>query len=225
MISVASTSIVNRSGRAVQLPEPLARPRVRRAQRVQQRPASTRSGRSPETRSSPTPPARTAPPDRAPRRGPTRTRRRRRASPPDRGSPGPGHDRAGAASSPASRSDSARVSPSLSATCASSALPACDTKPAPSAVTSTVTGRPSRITFKVNLQARDSGPSASPRIPAQPDDSAPPHPGGAGRYCTIRASRGRPAKARPNSPNVSLTSRRPTRLVVRRVPRRSLRPA
>jgi hypothetical protein len=40
-------------------------------------------------------------------------------------------------------------------------------------VTSTVTGRPSRITFKVNLQARDRGPSASPRIPAQPDVSRP----------------------------------------------------
>jgi low temperature requirement protein LtrA len=50
----------------------------------------------------------------------------------------------------------------LSATWASKALPARDTKPAPSAVTSTVTERPSRITFTVNLQARDQGPSASP---------------------------------------------------------------
>jgi SnoaL-like polyketide cyclase len=49
----------------------------------------------------------------------------------------------------------------------------------PSDVTSTVTGRPSRITLKVNLQARDQRPSASPRIPAQPDASAPPPAGGA----------------------------------------------
>jgi hypothetical protein len=85
---------------------------------------------------------------------------------------------------PASRRDNAPVSPTLSAT---SALPACDTKPAPSALTSTVTGRPLRITFTVNLQARDQGPSTSPRIPAQPDVSAPPPTGGAGRYCTLRA--------------------------------------
>jgi hypothetical protein len=52
-------------------------------------------------------------------------------------------------------------------------------KPAPSDVTSTVTRRPSHITLKVNLQARDQGPSSSPRIPAQPDVSAPPPAGGA----------------------------------------------
>src|SRR5665213_4327540 len=79
----------------------------------------------------------------------------------------------------ASRADNAPVSPRLSATCATSAVPACETKPAPSDVTSTVTARPSRITFKVNLQARDQGPSTSPRIPAQPDVSAPPLAGGA----------------------------------------------
>jgi hypothetical protein len=54
---------------------------------------------------------------------------------------------------PASRRESPCVSPSLSATCANNALPACETKPAPSAETSTVTGRPSRITFKVNPQS------------------------------------------------------------------------
>jgi hypothetical protein len=47
------------------------------------------------------------------------------------------------------------VSPTLSATCATSALPACDTKPAPSDVTSTVTGRPSCITIKVNPPSSD----------------------------------------------------------------------
>jgi hypothetical protein len=51
--------------------------------------------------------------------------------------------------------DSARVSPVLSATRASSVLPACETNPAPSALTSPVKTRPSRVTFKVNLQARD----------------------------------------------------------------------
>jgi transposase len=79
----------------------------------------------------------------------------------------------------ANRSDNAPVSPTLSAICATSAVPAWDTKPAPSDVTSTVTGRPSRITFKVNLQARDQGPSTIPMIPAQPDVSASPLAGGA----------------------------------------------
>ena len=69
----------------------------------------------------------------------------------------PDHQRRRRCLRPARRSHSAPVSPTLSATCANNAVPACDTKPAPSAVTSTVTGRPSRITFKVNLQARDSG--------------------------------------------------------------------
>src|ERR1039458_537456 len=54
-----------------------------------------------------------------------------------------------------------RGDPTLSAPWAISALPARETKPAPSDVTSTVTGRPSRITVKVNLQRRDQGPSAS----------------------------------------------------------------
>lgn len=40
----------------------------------------------------------------------------------------------------ACREDNARVSPTLSATCPSSAFPACDAKPAPSAVTSTGRG-------------------------------------------------------------------------------------
>src|SRR5918994_1380857 len=50
--------------------------------------------------------------------------------------------------------NSARVSPTLSATRASSALPACDTRPAPSGVTSTVIWRPSCVTFTVILPSR-----------------------------------------------------------------------
>ena len=46
----------------------------------------------------------------------------------------------------------APASARLSATCPSSAIPARDTNPAPSAVTSTVTRRPSRITRKVKPQ-------------------------------------------------------------------------
>ena len=179
MISVASTSIVSRSGAPCSSQNALARPRVRGAQRVQQ----LRVARDPVDH---------------PKRGRVRrdrpeqrllvahraqigrgSRRRRRASPPDRGSPGQGHARDGAACIAASRSDSAPVSPSQSATCASSALPACDTKPAPSAVTSTVTRRPSRITFKVNLPKLDSSTFASRRIAAQPDVPRPPPAGGA----------------------------------------------
>lgn len=48
--------------------------------------------------------------------------------------------------------DRLAVSPTLSATRLINAVPARDTKPAPSAVTSTFTRRPSRITFKVNPQ-------------------------------------------------------------------------
>ena len=51
--------------------------------------------------------------------------------------------------------------PNLSATCASSAVPACETRPAPSDVTSTVTERPSRITLKVNLQSSGSRTSTT----------------------------------------------------------------
>src|SRR4051794_18602489 len=56
------------------------------------------------------------------------------------------------------RADSARVSPVFSATPTSNALPACDTKPSPSDVTSTVKRRPSRITFKVTLPSSHLGP-------------------------------------------------------------------
>jgi len=53
--------------------------------------------------------------------------------------------------SPASTLDSAWVKPVLPATCESSADPACETNPPPSAVTSTVKLRPSHCTFKVIL--------------------------------------------------------------------------
>ena len=52
---------------------------------------------------------------------------------------------------PPARTTAPRVSPTRSATSASNAAPACDTKPSPSAVTSTVNRRPSRCTLKVNL--------------------------------------------------------------------------
>ena len=95
-------------------------------------------------------------------RSDTHTRRRQRASPPDRGSPDPGRNPRCRCLTRARRADSALVSPTLSAISPSSALPACDTKPAPSAVTSTVTWRPSRITLKAKPPSSGSGPSASP---------------------------------------------------------------
>ena len=55
-----------------------------------------------------------------------------------------------------------------------------DTSPAPSDVTSTVTGRPSRITFKVKPPSSGFRTSATQESPLSPDDSAPPNPGGAG---------------------------------------------
>jgi hypothetical protein len=86
------------------------------------------------------------------------------------------------------RLDSARVSPTLSATWPSSALPACETRPAPSAVTSTVTERPSRITLKVNLQARDPGLQQSQESLLCRTFPRPRSPRGRGSYRTIRAS-------------------------------------
>ena len=86
------------------------------------------------------------------------------------------------------RLDSARVSPSLSATWPNNALPACETRPAPSAVTSTVTERPSRITFTVNLQARDPGLRQSQESLLRRTFPRPRSPRGRGSYCTIRAS-------------------------------------
>ena len=83
--------------RTMQLPEPRPRPGVRDTDRVQQPRRRTRSGRPSETPSSQTPPPRTTRPAHGPHRDPRRTRRRRRASPRDRGSPGPGHDRDAAA--------------------------------------------------------------------------------------------------------------------------------
>jgi Transposase, Mutator family len=88
----------------------------------------------------------------------------------------------------ARRADSARVSPSLSATCPSSALPACDTNPAPSAVTSTVTQRPSRITLKVTSKARDQGLQQSQESLLCRTFPRPRSPRGRGSYCRIRAS-------------------------------------
>ena len=68
----------------------------------------------------------------------------------------------------------------MSATSESSALPACDTNPAPSAVTSTVTNRPSRITRKVNPQLgiQDFGNPKNPCCAGR--SRAPGHPEGAG---------------------------------------------
>src|SRR5215216_3892566 len=81
---------------------------------------------------------------------------------------------------PASARESSRVKPVRSATSANNTAPACDTNPAPSGATSTVKQRPPRITRKVTLQARDQGPSASPRIPVTPDVQAPRPARGAG---------------------------------------------
>src|SRR5450755_548589 len=83
--------------------------------------------------------------------------------------------------------DSAFVCPTLSATCATSAVPARDTKPAPSDVTSAVTGRPSRITFKVNLQARIRT-FDKPKDPCSVGRFRAPARRGRGRYCTLRAN-------------------------------------
>ena len=78
------------------------RPRAQHATR-QAAPARRRSCRSAETPSSLTRPARTAAPDRAPRAGQTDSRRRRRASPPDHGSPGRDHAVRGAHARPPAR--------------------------------------------------------------------------------------------------------------------------
>ena len=68
------------------------------------------------------------------------------------------------------------ISPVLSATRANSAHPACETSPSPSGTTSTLIWRPSRVTFKVILQARFQGLD-NPRIPAQADSQRPRPPG------------------------------------------------
>ena len=68
--------------------------------------------------------------------------------------------------------------------------PACETSPAPSDVTSTVTHRPSRITRKVNPQARDSGLQQSQESLLCRTFPRPRSPRGRGSYCAIRA-RGR----------------------------------
>jgi hypothetical protein len=79
-----------------------------------------------------------------------------------------------------SRIESARVNPTVSATWPSSAVPACETRPAPSAVTSTVAHRPSRITRKVTSKLgirtfdKPKNPCCARRC------RAPGHPGGAG---------------------------------------------
>jgi hypothetical protein len=58
-------------------------------------------------------------------------------------------------------------------------------------ISSAAGGHPGHHDFKVNLQARDQGPSTSPRIPAQPDVPTfrAPARRGRGRYCTIGAKR------------------------------------
>ena len=58
-------------------------------------------------------------------------------------------------------------------------------------ISSAAGGHPGHHDFKVNLQARDQGPSTSPRIPAQPDVPTfrAPTRRGRGRYCTIGAKR------------------------------------
>jgi hypothetical protein len=77
------------------------------------------------------------------------------------------------------------VSPGPIGQWASSALPACDTNTSPSAVTSTVTLRPSRCTIKVIL-ARRSCSFSSPQTPRSGDNPAP-RKRAAATSCTIRA--------------------------------------
>lgn len=68
--------------------------------------------------------------------------------------------------SPESSRESALVRPTRSAIPASRPLPACDTKPAPSAETSTFIKRPSRVTFKVIRQSQNFRPR-------EPEESLP----------------------------------------------------
>lgn len=90
---------------------------------------------------------------------------------------------------PASPPESACVSPSLSATPASSALPTCDTSPVPSVVTSTITDRPSRVTLKVNLQNSGFQDSTTQESRTHRTFPRPRSPRGRGLYCTIRVRR------------------------------------
>ena len=88
---------------------------------------------------------------------------------------------------PASRSDSASVSPSLSATCASSALPACETRPVSvrrdlyrdlASITHHLQGEPPKLGIRT---------SNTPRIPEPTGHIRAPASRGRGRYCTPRA--------------------------------------
>ncbi len=134
--------------RATRLPSPGTRERTDLTDPVDLRPVRSRAAPawlSPPRRGSRT--ARAAP--RAPP-DPTRNARRQRPSPPDHREPGPDHARSAAHECPPTP-DKPSVSPSRCAVNASSAVPARDDKPMPSATTSSVPNVAFPITFKVNL--------------------------------------------------------------------------
>jgi hypothetical protein len=125
---------------------------------------------APVVRSTPTPTRRTASAGNPARPDLTRSARRRRASPPDRRTPGRIMRRAPLALS-ASAQDSASVSPTRSATSGNSAVPARDESPLPSARTSTFRMPVRPITFKVNLLSGRAVASTTTTLPAQADVS------------------------------------------------------
>ena len=94
--------------------------------------SSRRPGPTPATRSRSTPPTRTPRADHEGRPDPRSCCHRRRASPPDRPAPGPGHALSGVPAARCTASDKPPVTPERSARSASSLDPACDTTPVPS---------------------------------------------------------------------------------------------
>ena len=108
------------------------------------------------------------------------SRRHRRASPPDRGPRGPDHDRRARRRSPPSCArQRPRQAGLVGRPAASNALPACDTKPSPSDVTSTVKLAP--IAHHLQGDPPELGPSAfdKPKNPCSGGQFSGPDLGGA----------------------------------------------
>ena len=162
---------------APQAPRPIARRRTRAAQRIKQCRLAPDPIDQPERRRVRS--------DRTERRLLIRTARRSdKQSPPSASitarsrTTRPGSCRPRRSRTPTNATERSRVSPTRSATSPSNAAPAWETKPSPSAATSTVKLRPLRCTFKVNLPSRSCGrrtPTESPlrRTVPRPRPSGP----------------------------------------------------
>ena len=120
-------------------------------------------------------------PDHAPRRDRPGSRRRRRASPPDRGPRGPDHGRRARSTQPASRSDSARVSPILSADLRQQRAARMRHQPVSVRRDFYRDMAPIALHLQGDPPEPVLRPSATRRIPAQADSSS--GPDHRGRYC------------------------------------------